>query len=113
MGLFNVVQFENAVCNTTTPGNQGVCYTSSECSNMGGRVAGVCAQGFGVCCQCMYMSEKVFFLEQALILHAHFLQLNSNARVVVTLTVKKWFTSKTQSFHKDLPYLRCAFLAFL
>ena len=62
LGLFNVVQFENAVCNTTTPGNQGVCYTSSECSNMGGRVAGVCAQGFGVCCQCMYMSEKVFSL---------------------------------------------------
>ena len=40
------------MCNATSPGDQGLCYTQTECSNMGGRVAGVCAQGFGVCCLC-------------------------------------------------------------
>ena len=52
LGLFNVIQFSNSVCNTTSQGDQGLCYTQNECSNMGGRASGFCAQGFGVCCLC-------------------------------------------------------------
>ena len=29
---------------------QGVCYTSQECSDLGGTADGNCANGFGTCC---------------------------------------------------------------
>eukprot|EP00095_Tigriopus_kingsejongensis_P007395 maker-scaffold112_size353035-snap-gene-1.17 protein:Tk07395 transcript:maker-scaffold112_size353035-snap-gene-1.17-mRNA-1 annotation:"hypothetical protein X777_11818" len=55
--LFNVVQFKNEPCPTSSnigSGNggtrNGTCYTSNECSAKGGIVAGNCAAGFGVCC---------------------------------------------------------------
>ena len=44
---------------------------------------------------------------------APFFQLNLNAQEGAKASVKKWCTSKTQSFHKDLPYLQCAYLAYL
>lgn len=31
-------------------GRYGVCYTSTECTSLGGSAAGSCASGFGVCC---------------------------------------------------------------
>jgi hypothetical protein len=52
LGLFNVIQFANAPCNSTDNSRTGVCFTTSECSNKGGRSGGVCAAGFGVCCVC-------------------------------------------------------------
>ncbi len=56
LGLFSVVHFNNAVCNTTSDGNggdeQGVCFTSAQCQQMGGDARGACAAGFGVCCLC-------------------------------------------------------------
>lgn len=58
--LFNIVKFENAGCESTeddtTSGNKryGTCYSSSECSDKGGRSKGSCAAGFGVCCTFMY-----------------------------------------------------------
>ena len=47
--LFHVIQFPNTECETTD-GNQGTCYTSSECLSRGGTSNGGCASGFGVCC---------------------------------------------------------------
>ena len=46
---FVIVNFRN--CQTTNAENlQGVCYTSQECSDLGGSAEGNCAASFGVCC---------------------------------------------------------------
>ncbi|XP_040574513.1 uncharacterized protein [Lepeophtheirus salmonis] len=50
LGLFNVVQFANDVCNSTVNNEQGICYTSQECNRFGGKAVSPCASGFGVCC---------------------------------------------------------------
>jgi len=54
LALFNVVNFQNtdcqAVANNAATGNTGKCFTSSECTSMGGVAQGNCAAGFGVCC---------------------------------------------------------------
>ncbi|CAB4069353.1 unnamed protein product [Lepeophtheirus salmonis] len=49
LGLFNVVQFANDVCNSTVNNEQGICYTSQECNRFGGKAVSPCASGFGVC----------------------------------------------------------------
>lgn len=50
-GAFAIVQFKNEECQaTSTTSMQGVCYSSSECSDKGGTKDGNCAAGFGVCC---------------------------------------------------------------
>jgi len=53
--IFNVVQFKNAACistsTTMSSGNRnGTCYTSEECEEKKGKAEGNCASGFGVCC---------------------------------------------------------------
>merc|ERR1712050_19921 len=55
--LFNVVQFKNSPCvssstlaSGSTSNRNGTCFTSSECSDKGGSARGSCASGFGVCC---------------------------------------------------------------
>ncbi|KAF7286637.1 hypothetical protein GWI33_004670 [Rhynchophorus ferrugineus] len=50
--LFTVIKFNNSECNATNWAGtwQGVCYTSSECTQMGGSAFGNCASGYGVCC---------------------------------------------------------------
>merc|ERR1712012_807003 len=53
--LFSVVTFKNEDCqsqdNTAMNGpRNGTCYTSTECSDKGGKQSGSCASGFGVCC---------------------------------------------------------------
>lgn len=57
--LFNIIQFDNAGCRSTssissggTGGSyrNGTCYTSTECLEKGGSIAGSCAASFGVCC---------------------------------------------------------------
>ncbi|TRY61732.1 hypothetical protein TCAL_01774 [Tigriopus californicus] len=51
LGLFNLIQFANTQCNASATSElSGVCYTQSECQSFGGRAAGDCALGFGVCC---------------------------------------------------------------
>lgn len=47
--VLNVVQFPNDACTTST-GLTGVCYSSSECTELGGSELGQCANGFGSCC---------------------------------------------------------------
>ena len=49
-----MVSFENNMCNGTTTGLMGVCYTMRECQERGGTESGSCAAGFGVCCICGY-----------------------------------------------------------
>lgn len=52
--LFNLVRFANERCSGlsidggTPPA--GICFTASECINLGGSSLGSCAAGFGVCC---------------------------------------------------------------
>eukprot|EP00095_Tigriopus_kingsejongensis_P012190 maker-scaffold521_size146803-snap-gene-0.14 protein:Tk12190 transcript:maker-scaffold521_size146803-snap-gene-0.14-mRNA-1 annotation:"hypothetical protein KGM_18655" len=57
--LFNVVQFKNDGCRssstisgggTGSTNRNGTCYRRDECTRKGGSVAGTCAAGFGVCC---------------------------------------------------------------
>jgi len=49
--LFNVVQFKNEACQAVSDTTlQGTCYTSQECSDLGGTADGNCANGFGTCC---------------------------------------------------------------
>lgn len=50
--LFNVVQFKNDPCISTsslatgsTANRNGTCYSSSECSDKGGTASGSCASG--------------------------------------------------------------------
>merc|ERR1719350_334489 len=49
LNLFNVVKFTNSAC-TGNNNLNGTCYTTDECTKLGGNSAGTCASGFGVCC---------------------------------------------------------------
>jgi len=49
LSLFTIVSFKNDACVSGT-GNNGTCYSSSDCSKLGGTASGSCASGFGVCC---------------------------------------------------------------
>ena len=49
LSLLKLVRFTNFVCNATS-GSNGTCYTSAECSRIGGVEEGTCADGYGVCC---------------------------------------------------------------
>jgi len=49
ISVFNIVKFENGVCNGTD-NKYGTCYTEDECEDKGGKASGSCAEGYGVCC---------------------------------------------------------------
>jgi len=52
--LFSIVTFPNQGCaSQSTIGSKarnGTCFTSTECTEKGGKFSGNCAAGFGVCC---------------------------------------------------------------
>jgi hypothetical protein len=49
--LFSVVTFKNEECTTTMdPTMNGICQSTSDCTDTGGTASGNCASGFGVCC---------------------------------------------------------------
>jgi len=50
IGIFNIVKFENEVCNAASQNMNGTCYTAEECSSRDGVASGSCADGYGVCC---------------------------------------------------------------
>lgn len=50
LSLFSVVTFPNQGCTSTDSSRNGTCFTSTECSEKGGKASGNCAAGFGVCC---------------------------------------------------------------
>ena len=56
--IFNIVKFANDVCEGSS--RNGTCYTSEECSQLGGKDDGTCADGFGVCCKCKWCSSQSF-----------------------------------------------------
>ena len=73
LSLFTIVRFKNEACSTTTGGN-GTCYSSSDCSSLGGSISGVCASGFGVCCLCKYLLAIILFTNMLFSnQHYHFL----------------------------------------
>ena len=39
----------------------GTCYTSEECDKRGGTNSGSCANGYGVCCTCMFTKFMLIF----------------------------------------------------
>merc|ERR1712226_718920 len=49
LSLFTIVSYKNEGC-IATGGNNGTCYSSSDCTRLNGQAAGSCASGFGVCC---------------------------------------------------------------
>ena len=49
LNLITWVQFENTEC-AGSSGDNGTCFTSNECAEIGGTADGTCASGFGVCC---------------------------------------------------------------
>jgi len=50
IGIFNVVKFPNAVCQSNSASMNGTCYTQEECDSREGTASGSCAEGYGVCC---------------------------------------------------------------
>jgi len=50
IGIFNVVKFNNDVCNADNQQMNGTCYTAEECASRDGVASGSCAEGYGVCC---------------------------------------------------------------
>merc|ERR1719323_2545164 len=75
--IFNVVQFKNEACISTSTtmnsGNRnGTCYTAEECDEKKGKAEGNCASGFGVCCvfiedECATKSTKITLISKILI----------------------------------------------
>ena len=63
--------FQNDVCvgdGTLTGSNGGLsgnCYTSQECETLGGAPAGDCAEGYGVCCVCKFLSNFQYFKKES------------------------------------------------
>jgi hypothetical protein len=50
IGIFNIVKFDNDVCNAAAQNMNGTCYTAEECAERDGTASGSCADGYGVCC---------------------------------------------------------------
>ncbi|XP_059091118.1 uncharacterized protein LOC131886736 [Tigriopus californicus] len=49
LSIFQVIRFKHDPC----PGDgnrNGTCFSSAECTNLGGESSGTCANGYGVCC---------------------------------------------------------------
>ncbi|XP_076057013.1 uncharacterized protein LOC143034597 [Oratosquilla oratoria] len=47
--LFAFVTINNNAC-TAASGDNGTCYTASQCTSLGGSASGNCANGYGTCC---------------------------------------------------------------
>ena len=57
LSLFTIVSFKNDPCVSGT-GSNGTCYSTSDCSSLGGTASGSCASGFGVCCLCKLINQS-------------------------------------------------------
>ena len=65
--IFNWIQFRNDVCHAKSYNTEdheydedGVCYTSGECSSRGGLHKANCAAGYGACCVCKITILQLF-----------------------------------------------------
>ena len=54
--------FQNVPCPTNQPGFDGTCFTGKECEEKKGINAGICAEGFGVCCICKSITYNALIL---------------------------------------------------
>lgn len=56
LSLFTIIEFPNSKCQATSASStyDGTCYHQTECENLNGTAIGQCANGYGVCCVCMY-----------------------------------------------------------
>ena len=67
--IFNWIKFRNDVCHAKDYNTEhheydedGVCYTSEECSSRGGLHKANCAAGYGACCVCKTTSCSKFLV---------------------------------------------------
>ena len=61
LNLITWVQFDNTEC-AATSGDNGTCFTSNECLDIGGTADGTCASGFGVCCVLQVQINQYTFI---------------------------------------------------
>ena len=51
--LFSLVNIPPTAC-IGTGGENGTCYTGTECTSLGGTSVGTCFNNLGTCCACKY-----------------------------------------------------------
>lgn len=66
--IFQIIKFKNEPCVGNT--RNGTCFTSAECDDAGGKEAGSCADGFGVCCTVTLVNGATTSLNQSYIVQA-------------------------------------------
>jgi len=112
--LFNIVKFENKACSSTesistsstgSSYRNGTCYSSSECSDKGGKSKGSCAAGFGVCCLWLLNTETDLTVTQ----NNTYIQ---NPGFPSSLTDAKSLSYTVQKCSDDICFLRMDFEQF-
>lgn len=58
LSLFTVVTWGQGQC-TAPSGEYGSCVPNNECVPRGGIPGGPCAEGYGMCCVCMYIIDEI------------------------------------------------------
>lgn len=109
LSLFSVVNFKNAICqpiNTGLTDIFGTCYSSTECNEKGGTVAGKCASGFGVCCTFVVDSKN-----SATVTHNNSVIMNNGWPTALT-TASKTITYTIKPMSTDICMMRFNFISF-
>jgi len=109
LSLFSVVNFKNDICqpiNTGLTDIVGTCFSSTECNEKGGTVAGKCASGFGVCCTFVVDSKN-----SATVTHNNSVIMNNGWPSALT-TASKTITYTIKPMSTDICMMRFNFISF-
>jgi len=109
LSLFSVVNFKNDICqpiNTGLTDIVGTCFSSTECNEKGGTVAGKCASGFGVCCTFVVDSKN-----SATVTHNNTVIMNNGWPTAFT-TASKTITYTIKPMSTDICMMRFNFISF-
>jgi len=109
LSLFSVVNFKNDICqpiNTGLTDIVGTCFSSTECNEKGGTVAGKCASGFGVCCTFVVDSKN-----SATVTHNNTVIMNNGWPTALT-TASKTITYTIKPMSTDICMMRFNFISF-
>jgi len=109
LSLFSVVNFKNEICQPITTGLTdvvGTCFSSTECNEKGGSVAGKCASGFGVCCTFVVDSKN-----SATVTHNNTVIMNNGWPTALT-TASKTITYTIKPMSTDICMMRFDFISF-
>jgi len=83
ISLFSIVTFQNLGCQSQDVTRNGTCFTSTECTDKGGKKSGSCAAGFGVCCLFLFQDTGA--------------QITQNCSYIQSPNFPSTFTSATAS----------------